>query len=53
MREVVLAWRTDAPVAEGIDDLCDQVATGYLKLVEESEVYARWWRAGGEQFALS
>jgi DNA-binding transcriptional LysR family regulator len=53
VREVVLAWRTDAPVAEEVDDLCDQVTRGYLKLVEESEVYARWWRDGGEQFALS
>jgi DNA-binding transcriptional LysR family regulator len=53
VREVVLAWRTDAPVAGEIDDLCEQVATGYLELVGESEVYARWWRAGGEAFALS
>lgn len=51
VREVVLAWRLDAPVAEEIDDLCDQVAAGYLKLVQESEVYARWWRTGGEAFA--
>lgn len=53
VREVVLAWRTDAPVAEEVDVLCEQVAAGYLKLVEESEVYARWWRDGGERFALS
>jgi DNA-binding transcriptional LysR family regulator len=52
VREVVLAWRTDAPVADEIDDLCAQVAEGYLKLVEESDVYARWWRNGGEAFAL-
>ncbi|MFD9703648.1 LysR family transcriptional regulator [Lentzea sp. NPDC059081] len=52
VREVVLAWRTDAPVAGEIDDLCDQVAAGYLRLVEESDVYARWWRSGGEAFAL-
>lgn len=52
VREVVLAWRTDAPVAGEVDDLCEQVAVGYLKLVEESEVYARWWRDGGERFAL-
>ncbi|MFS8103210.1 LysR family transcriptional regulator [Lentzea alba] len=53
VREVVLAWRVDAPVAEEIDDLCEQVAAGYLKLVGESEVYARWWRDEGERFALS
>ncbi|MFI6096741.1 LysR family transcriptional regulator [Lentzea sp. NPDC051213] len=53
VREVVLAWRTDAPVAAEIDDLCDLVAAGYLKLVEESEAYARWWHDGGEAFALS
>jgi len=52
VREVVLAWRTDSPVAGEIDALCDQVAEGYLKLVEESEVYARWWHSGGERFAL-
>ncbi|MET8764526.1 LysR family transcriptional regulator [Lentzea sp. NPDC004782] len=53
VREVVLAWRLDAPVAREVDDLCAQVAVGYRKLVEESEVYARWWRNGGEAFALS
>ncbi len=52
VREVVLAWRADAQVAGEIDDLCEQVAAGYLRLVEESEVYARWWRDGGEAFAL-
>lgn len=50
-REVVLTWRVDAPVAVRIDELCRQVAAGYLRLVEESEVYARWWRNGGEAFA--
>jgi DNA-binding transcriptional LysR family regulator len=44
VREVVLAWRLDAPVAARVDDLCEQIAAGYLKLVGESEVYARWWR---------
>lgn len=44
VRDVVLAWRLDAPVAQHVDDLCEQVAAGYLKLVGESEVYARWWR---------
>ncbi|WP_196777651.1 LysR family transcriptional regulator [Lentzea aerocolonigenes] len=53
VREVVLAWRLDAPVAEEIDDLCEQVAAGYLRLVEESDVYARWWRNGGALFAQS
>lgn len=53
VREVVLTWRTDAPIAAEIDDLCEQVAAGYRKLVEESEVYARWWRDGGEAFALA
>ncbi|MEU0879212.1 LysR family transcriptional regulator [Lentzea sp. NPDC005914] len=53
VREVVLAWRRDAPVAGEVDDLCEQVAAGYLKLVEESDVYARWWRQGGAEFALS
>ncbi|MBM7860264.1 hypothetical protein [Lentzea nigeriaca] len=52
VRDVVPAWRLDAPVAQDVDDLCEQVAAGYLKLVEESEVYARWWREGGEAFAL-
>jgi DNA-binding transcriptional LysR family regulator len=53
VREVVLAWRLDAPVAREIDDLCAQVTAGYRKLVEESEVYARWWRNGGEAFVQS
>ena len=53
VREVVLAWRLDAPVAREVDELCARVAVGYRKLVEESEVYARWWRDGGEAFALS
>ncbi len=53
VREVVLAWRTDSPVAGEIDDLCDQVIKGYLKLVEESDVYSRWWQNGGAEFALS
>lgn len=52
VREVVLAWRTDAPVAGDVDHLCEQVAEGYLGLVGQSEVYARWWRDGGEAFAL-
>lgn len=52
VREVVLAWHADSPVAGRIGDLCDQVAHGYLRLVEESEVYARWWRDGGAEFAL-
>jgi DNA-binding transcriptional LysR family regulator len=51
VREVVLAWRLDAPVAEDVDELCEQVAAGYLRLVEESDVYARWWNNGGEAFA--
>ncbi|MFD5827167.1 LysR family transcriptional regulator [Lentzea sp. NPDC060358] len=51
VREVVLAWRLDAPIAGEIDELCARVAAGYRELVRESEVYERWWRAGGEAFA--
>ena len=53
VREVVLAWRTDSPVAGEIDDLCEQVITGYLKLVGGERRLRAWWRAGGEAFALS
>jgi DNA-binding transcriptional LysR family regulator len=50
-RELVLAWRTDSPMASLVDDLCTRVEEGYLALVADSAVYARWWRNGGAAFA--
>ena len=51
-RELVLAWRTDSPVAPVVDALCAHIADGYLALVEADDVYAQWWRRGGAEFAL-
>ncbi|MFD9736517.1 LysR family transcriptional regulator [Umezawaea sp. NPDC059074] len=51
-RDIVLAWRVDSPVASAVDELCAEVERRYLDLVAGSEVYARWWRRGGADFAL-
>jgi DNA-binding transcriptional LysR family regulator len=51
-RELVLAWRTDSPIASAVEELCATVEQRYLCLVATSEVYARWWQRGGADFAL-
>jgi DNA-binding transcriptional LysR family regulator len=50
-RELVLAWRHDSPIAALVDELCDTIDRGYLALVEDCDVYARWWHRGGADFA--
>jgi DNA-binding transcriptional LysR family regulator len=51
-RELTLAWRTDSVLATTVDDLCDEIGAGYLKMVEGTPVYAQWWHRGGAAFAL-
>ncbi|MCU1682733.1 MAG: LysR family transcriptional regulator [Amycolatopsis sp.] len=51
-RGLVLAWRADSVLASTIDDLCAEIARGYLELVQAAPVYAEWWHRGGADFAL-
>ncbi|MDT8911319.1 LysR family transcriptional regulator [Amycolatopsis sp. PS_44_ISF1] len=50
-RELLLAWRTDSPVAALVDELCARIEAGYSALVEESGFYRKWWHHGGSTFA--
>jgi hypothetical protein len=50
-RELVLAWRTDSPMAPLVDELCAHIDSGYLELVADCPVYSRWWKRGGAAFA--
>ncbi|MGW6263292.1 LysR family transcriptional regulator [Streptomyces sp. NPDC055085] len=52
VRDLVLAWRTDSPVAPAVDALCAHIAKGYLALVEADDVYAQWWQRGGAELAV-
>ncbi|QIQ01507.1 LysR family transcriptional regulator [Streptomyces liangshanensis] len=52
VRDLVLAWRTDSPVAPAVDALCAHMAEGYLTLVEADDVYAQWWQRGGAELAV-
>ncbi|MFI5608640.1 LysR family transcriptional regulator [Amycolatopsis sp. NPDC051903] len=51
-RELVLAWRTDSPIASLVDEVCAKIESGYLALVEGSRFYHKWWHDGGSAFAL-
>ncbi|MEW2505712.1 LysR family transcriptional regulator [Amycolatopsis sp. NPDC047767] len=51
-RELVLAWRTDSPIASLVDEMCAKIEAGYLALVEDSRFYRKWWHDGGSAFAL-
>ncbi|MFJ5227981.1 LysR family transcriptional regulator [Streptomyces sp. NPDC088400] len=52
VRDLVLAWRTDSPVAPAVDALCAHISEGYLALVEADDVYAQWWQQGGAELAV-
>lgn len=51
-RELILAWRHDSPITSLVGELCARIERGYLALVEDCAVYARWWHRGGADFAL-
>ncbi|MGW7353712.1 LysR family transcriptional regulator [Streptomyces sp. NPDC054784] len=52
-RDIVLAWRTDSPLAGVVDALCAHISEGYLALVEADGIYADWWRGSGARLSLS
>jgi len=42
-RRLLLAWRSDAPVAQVADRVYERMLAGYLQLMRASPVYSRWW----------
>jgi DNA-binding transcriptional LysR family regulator len=51
-RKLILAWRTDSPLASLVDEVCARVQDDYLALVEGSRFYRKWWHGGGAEIAL-
>jgi DNA-binding transcriptional LysR family regulator len=44
-RRLLVAWRSDSPVASVADQVYERMLAGYLEVMRASPVYAKWWSA--------